>query len=90
MSFGITALSFGHASFLHNVFQRTICNPKLGLVRQCADDIGALLRTMRDLLILFWIFEVMAKVANQVLGFRSAFLFLFRAILDPLLSMLFA
>ena len=28
------------------MFERAICNPKLGLVRQCADDIGALLKTM--------------------------------------------
>lgn len=36
---------------------------------QRADDIGVLLRTPRDLPILHWIFGIMAKVINQVLGF---------------------
>ena len=53
------------------MFEKTVCNPKLGLVRQCADDIGALLKTMGGLPKLFWIFGIMAKVANQILGFAK-------------------
>ena len=53
------------------LFERYICNPKLGLVRQCADDISALLKIMEDLPKLFWIFGLMAKVANHIWGFSQ-------------------
>ena len=53
------------------LFEKHICDPRRGLVRQCADDIGALLKSLSDLPILHWVFNLMALVANQILGFSK-------------------
>ena len=53
------------------LFEKHVCDPRRGLVRQCADDIGALLSSLLDLPILYWVFNLMALVANQILGFSK-------------------
>ena len=50
------------------LFEQQVCQAKLGLVRQCADDIGAAIVSLDVLKAFQCIFESMRTCANQVLN----------------------